>query len=100
MELAESSEERCALFDRADESVIVGDMPDVPIFDYPIKEAVKVGKTLSGEMPWDPKRLDEYVHVFRVAYVWRNSHAYPMRKLNMNLAGRFGALEMGLPLGV
>jgi len=87
------------LLDCADESVIIGDMADFPIFDYPKKEIVRAGKALSGSMPWDPDKIEEYLHIFRIAYAWRNSHAFPMRKIRYELGGKIRRRGNGITAG-
>ena len=68
------------------------DMARYPILAYPKKEVVRVGDTLRRRIPED--RPAEALHAFRVAYDWRNSHAYPMRKIRRELGGRVRKLHI------
>jgi ppGpp synthetase/RelA/SpoT-type nucleotidyltranferase len=74
-------------------------MTDYPSFNFPLKEVVRVGKTLSGEIPWNPEKIEETHHIFRVAYAWRNSHAFPMRKIRYELGGKVRKRGSGLTAG-
>ncbi|MER9094465.1 RelA/SpoT domain-containing protein [Mesorhizobium sp. M0700] len=64
-----------------------GLMSDYPKFDYLRKQIVRVGEELSGKMvvAGDKSNLDHYREVFRIAYNWRNSHIYPMRRIHHEL---------------
>ena len=80
-----------ATIDLNEESLLIGDMTQFPVLHYPKKEIVRAGKALKERMPYVPEHseiLANYLHVFRVAYDWRNSHAFPMRKIRYELGGR------------
>lgn len=62
-------------------------MPNYPIYDYSAKDLERVGEALSSKIPWDPSRHAEYVDLFKVAYSWRDSHAWPMRAIRQELVG-------------
>ncbi|RWX62601.1 hypothetical protein EN780_26145 [Mesorhizobium sp. M4B.F.Ca.ET.089.01.1.1] len=63
-------------------------MSDYPKFDYLRKQIVRVGEELSGKMlvADDHSNLEHYREVFRMAYNWRNSHIYPMRRIHHELS--------------
>lgn len=65
------------------------DVTSFPVSVSPKAEIVKAGKALAGVLPWDDEsRREEIVKIFRVAWAWRDSHAYPMRILRRELGGK------------
>ena len=73
-------EDGCATI--APDSLALAEFP-TPL--YSRKQVVKAGKALLEPMPWIEDRADEYRQVFKIAYDWRSSHAYPMRKMRQEL---------------
>src|ERR1700693_904025 len=64
-------------------------VPEVPRFDYSMMDVQRAGEDLAGDVPWNNDREAEAArHVFSVANNWRDSHAYPMRKMRYELAGQ------------
>ncbi len=69
---------------------VVEDVADFPAPIYSRKQVVKAGKALTQPMPWvgdHDERAEWYRQVFKIAYDWRSSHAYPMRVLRDELKG-------------
>jgi hypothetical protein len=54
-----------------------------------MKDVLRAGEALAGEVPWNNDSEAEAArHVFSVANNWRDSHAYPMRKIRYELAAQ------------
>ena len=77
----------CAISASFDEPV-----GDFPVLTYSKKQVIKAGKALAGPIIWDDGKSEEIREIFRVAWNWRDSHAYPMRKIRFELAGRIKRL--------
>jgi hypothetical protein len=76
---------------------IVGSIPDelvvrpvseFPKFEYSMKDVLRAGEALAGDLIWAPESEDRIREVFKIANSWRDSHAYPMRKLRYELIGK------------
>jgi hypothetical protein len=67
-------------------------MTDFPVTNVRKKDVVRAGKLLRGALPEDPDRMDEYRQAFRIAYDWRDSHYYPMRRIRYELVGKIRRL--------
>jgi hypothetical protein len=64
-------------------------VPEFPRFEYSMKDVLRAGEALAGDVPWNNDSEAEAArHVFSVANNWRDSHAYPMRKMRYELAGQ------------
>lgn len=64
----------------------IGDMADYPIFEFGSSELTRIGKALSRPIPYrSDEDMETAIHIFRVAYSWRDSHAYPMRRIRHEL---------------
>lgn len=83
-----------ALLDHFDLSNRAASLPhaetvtEFPAPQYTGKQVVKAGRALLEPMPWisdDDERSNHYRSVFRIAYDWRASHAYPMRRIRQEL---------------
>ena len=61
-------------------------MTQYPILHYSKREVVRVGDTLRGKIA--ENCTEEILQAFRIAYDWRNSHAYPMKRIRQELGGR------------
>jgi ppGpp synthetase/RelA/SpoT-type nucleotidyltranferase len=59
-------------------------MNGYPQLRYSNNQVKKAGKALRGALDYSP----ETVEVFRIAYNWRDSHAFPMRKLRHEIMGK------------
>ena len=71
-------------------------MSDFPAPQYSRKQVVKAGKALLQPMPVSgdtDERLEQYRSVFKVAYDWRSSHAYPMRQMRQDLRTMVSSLK-------
>jgi Region found in RelA / SpoT proteins len=65
------------------------DVASYPTSNSPKQELVKAGTALAGTLLWDDEsRRDDIYRTFKVAWAWRDSHAYPMRLLRYDLAGK------------
>lgn len=60
-------------------------MSDYPYCRYTRKEISNAGKMLGNKIIHDPDRSDEISEIFRIAYNWRDSHAFPMRRIRHEL---------------
>jgi hypothetical protein len=64
-------------------------VPDFPRFEYSMKDVLRAGEALAGDVPWNnDSEAVAARHVFSVANNWRDSHAYPMRKMRYELASQ------------
>lgn len=61
-------------------------MATFPIFEFAKKDVERAGKALAGSLIDSPDRREEYQQLFRVAHSWRNSHAYPMQRIKIELS--------------
>lgn len=71
-------------------------MADFPISHYSKTQVENAGKALRGDLVWDGvdrTRQEEIIQIFRIAWDWRNSHAYPMRKLRQELSGKIRRIK-------
>jgi hypothetical protein len=53
-----------------------------------MKDVVRAGEALAGDLIWTPETEDHIREVFKIANNWRDSHAYPMRRLRYELIGQ------------
>lgn len=64
----------------------IGNMADYPVFEFGSNELVRVGKALTKPIPFETAEdRDAAIHIFKVAYSWRDSHAYPTRRIRHEL---------------
>lgn len=61
------------------------EVANYPEFSYSKNELKKAGKSLSSDLIWSQETHLEHVRVFKIAYDWRNSHAYPLHKVRLEL---------------
>jgi Region found in RelA / SpoT proteins len=54
---------------------------EFPSFDYSMKDVLRAGEALAGKMLWTEETAPRIRDVFSIASNWRDSHAYPMRKV-------------------
>jgi ppGpp synthetase/RelA/SpoT-type nucleotidyltranferase len=70
---------------------------DFPRFDFSMKEVLRAGEALAGAVPWNNRTEAEAArHVFRIAHNWRDSHAYPMRKVRYELIAQLRRQKLGV----
>jgi Region found in RelA / SpoT proteins len=62
------------------------DVSDFPQFEYSMKDVLRAGEMLAGKMIWTPESRPKIIEAFRIANNWRDSHAYPMRKVRSELS--------------
>jgi hypothetical protein len=62
----------------------LGDMADFPQLRYSNNQVKKAGEALRGVLELN----DQAIESFRIAYNWRDSHAWPMRRLRDELKGK------------
>jgi (p)ppGpp synthase/HD superfamily hydrolase len=65
----------------AAEPVWAASVSDFPSFDYSMKDVLRAGEALAGKMLWTDDTGPRIREVFSIASNWRDSHAYPMRKV-------------------
>lgn len=59
-----------------------------PIYEFNTGDLKKAGKMLAQDsIPYEPDSLDEVIRLFKIAYNWRHSHAYPMHRVRHELMG-------------
>jgi len=61
---------------------------DFPRFEYSMREVRRAGEALAGDLIWTEASADGIREIFRIANNWRDSHAYPMRRLRYELIGQ------------
>lgn len=66
---------------------------DFPQFRYSMGEVRRAGKALKGDIIWTEDGADDIKEIFRIANNWRDSHAYPMRRLRSELSGQIRRLK-------
>src|SRR5579872_2750404 len=54
---------------------------EFPQFDYSMKDVLRAGEALADTLIWTDKTAPRIREVFSIANNWRDSHAYPMRKM-------------------
>lgn len=64
------------------------EVANYPEFAYSKNELKKAGKALSGDLIWTPESHADHVRIFKIAYNWRNSHAYPLHKVRLELMAK------------
>lgn len=69
-------------------------MADFPNLTYSMKEVMRVGEALKGDLIWSAEAEPEIIEIFRVAHNWRESHAYPMRSIRQEMIARMMRLGM------
>jgi Region found in RelA / SpoT proteins len=62
----------------SDWTLTVGEFPSL---DYSMKDVLRAGEALAGKMIWTEETAPRIREVFSIASNWRDSHAYPMRKV-------------------
>lgn len=67
-------------------------MTDYPNLTYSMKEVMRVGETLKGDLIWSTDTEAEIIDIFRIAHNWRESHAYPMRSIRQEMISRMNRL--------
>jgi ppGpp synthetase/RelA/SpoT-type nucleotidyltranferase len=54
-----------------------------------MNEVLRAGEALAGAIPWtDEEKAESARQIFRIAHNWRDSHAYPMRKVRYELSAQ------------
>lgn len=65
-----------------------------PIFECSMRQVLRAGEALKGEILWTKEAEPEIIEIFRIANNWRESHAYPMRSLRHEMIAKMRGLEM------
>jgi hypothetical protein len=78
----------------AQEPIWAGSVSDFPQFDYSMKDVLRAGEALAGRMIWTDETAPRIVEVFSIANNWRDSHAYPMRKVRTLVRGKINRLKL------
>lgn len=63
-------------------------MVEAPICPYSRKQIVAAGKLLASHIPETHARHAEIIEAFKIARSWRQSNAYPMRRVRAELNGK------------
>jgi Region found in RelA / SpoT proteins len=63
-------------------------LSDFPRFEYSMRDVRRAGEALAGDLIWTDETADGIREIFRIANNWRDSHAFPMRKLRYELIGQ------------
>lgn len=69
---------------------------EFPTPRYSGKQVRKAGEVIVSPMPWvsdDDERSNEYRNAFKIAYDWRASHAFPMRKIRQEMRSKIQVLR-------
>jgi hypothetical protein len=74
---------------------------DYPRFEYTKKQVLKAGEALKGRLTPSPELPEDQIHqIFRIAYSWRDSHAYPMQSIRQEVAAKVRACKIdGITVG-
>jgi hypothetical protein len=67
---------------------------DFPRFEYSMRDVRRAGDALRGELTWTDETAEQIREIFRIANNWRDSHAFPMRKLRWELIGQIRRLRI------
>ncbi|WP_074132318.1 hypothetical protein, partial [Bradyrhizobium sp. NAS96.2] len=62
-------------------------MADFPRFEYSMRDVRRAGEALAGDLVWTDETAEHIRQVFRIANNYRDSHAYPMRRLRYEVSG-------------
>ncbi|MCC6946887.1 MAG: RelA/SpoT domain-containing protein [Bradyrhizobiaceae bacterium] len=69
---------------------------DFPRFEYSMKDVLRAGEALAGAVPWNNEQEAETAReIFKIAHNFRDSHAYPMRRLRHELMGKIRSQGIG-----
>ena len=63
-------------------------MSEFPRLTYSNTQVQRAGEALKGDLVWTHETTASVLEIFRIANNWRDSHAYPMRKLRYELLGQ------------
>jgi hypothetical protein len=66
----------------------IGPVAEFPRFEYSMRDVRRAGEALAGDLIWTDGTAESIRQVFRIANNYRDSHAYPMRKLRYELMGQ------------
>lgn len=66
---------------------------DFPEFRFTKREVRRAGDSLRENIWWAEDAIDEIKQTFRVANNWRDSHAFPMRRIRYELIGQIRRLD-------
>jgi ppGpp synthetase/RelA/SpoT-type nucleotidyltranferase len=61
---------------------------DFPRFEYSMGDVRRAGEALAGDLIWTDETANKIREIFKIANNWRDSHAFPMRKLRYELIGQ------------
>lgn len=70
-------------------------MPEFPRLEYTMGDVRRAGQALATDLIWiwTDETAETIRQVFRIANNWRDSHAYPMRKIRNELSRQIRMLE-------
>jgi len=67
---------------------------EFPRFEYSGTQVRRAGEALAGELVWTDEAAESIREIFKIANNWRDSHAYPMRKLRFELLGQMKSQKL------
>ncbi|WP_339852436.1 RelA/SpoT domain-containing protein [uncultured Nisaea sp.] len=79
---------------RLHEELIENEMAQFPHLEYSMKQVLRAGKALQGDMHWDESTKDQAIEIFRIAHSWRDSHALPMKSIRQEMLSRMRSLNL------
>jgi hypothetical protein len=66
-----------------------------PTLDYSVRDVRRAGEAMKGDIRWNtPEDKEDALRIFAIANSWRDSHAYPMRRLRYELSGQLQRLKL------
>jgi ppGpp synthetase/RelA/SpoT-type nucleotidyltranferase len=63
----------------------IGPVTEYPRFQYTMGDVRRAGEALAGNLVWNDESAEAIRQVFRIANNYRDSHAFPMRKLRREI---------------
>jgi ppGpp synthetase/RelA/SpoT-type nucleotidyltranferase len=63
----------------------IGPVTEYPRFQYTMRDVRRAGEALAGDLIWTDESAESIRQVFRIANNYRDSHAFPMRKLRREI---------------
>jgi hypothetical protein len=66
-----------------------------PVLQFSLNDVRRAGEALKGQLPWGgEKDREDALRIFSIANNWRDSHAYPMRRVRDELGGQLQSLRL------
>jgi hypothetical protein len=68
-------------------------VPEIPRLEYTMGDVRRAGQALATDLIWTDETAETIRQVFIIANNWRDSHAYPMRKIRNELSRQIRTLN-------